>query len=110
MIALNTKSNPGIEGIELFLRLSRRRFGVLLLVIGFLWVTVLAMAFWPATWLAEWPMRFPLLFPILVLMAVMVLRLAGDRRRWLPGSPEAKLVLNDEFRRVNLLRAQRIAS
>jgi hypothetical protein len=108
VIAQATNTEGGGR-VEMFLRTSRRALGVVLLLVFFLEATVIAMAFWPATWLAEWPMRFPLAFPILVWLAFMALRLTRDGRELRANAPEAKVVLNDEFRQANLLRAQRWA-
>ena len=71
--------------------------------------TRMAMALWPDTPLAEWPLRFPLLFPIAVLLAFFSLRFFGGGREFRADAAEVKVILNDDFRRANLLRAQRIA-
>lgn len=99
----------GSERVEMFLRTSRRALAVLLLFAFILGATVIAMAFSPDTWLAKWPMRFPLAFPFLVLLVFMALRLMRDGRGLRADAAEAKLVLHDEFRQANLLRAQRWA-
>ena len=110
-VALTTQesSENGTDRVEMFLRTSRRALGVVLLFIFILEATVIAAAFWPETWLGSWPMRFPLAFPILVLLAFMALRLTRDGLKLRADAPEAKVVLNDEFRRASFLRAQRLA-
>ncbi len=109
MTTQESNKKSGSERVEMFLRTSRRALGVLLLLVFILEATVIAIAFWPATWLAEWPTRFPLAFPFLVLLAFMALRLTRDGRELRANAPEAKVVVNDEFRQANLLRAQRWA-
>ena len=109
MVAQESGKEGGSERVEMFLRTSRRALGVLLLLVFILEATVIAMVFWPGTWLAQWPMRFPLAFPILVLLAFLALRLTRDGRKLRADAPESKVVVNDEFRRANLLRAQRAA-
>ena len=97
------------DRVEMLMRTSRRALTVVLLLILFLGATVMAIALWPDTWLAEWPLRFPLLFPIAVLLAFFGLRLLHGGRDLRTDAPEAKVLLNDDFRRANLLRAQRVA-
>ncbi|MGE5112133.1 MAG: hypothetical protein ACM3JB_14820 [Acidobacteriaceae bacterium] len=109
MTTQETNKERSSARVEMFLRTSRRALVVVLLFVFILEATVIAVAFWPATWLAEWPMRFPLAFPIFVLLAFMALRLMRDGRELRANAPEAKVVLNDEFRQANLLRAQRWA-
>lgn len=103
----STKS--ATDQMELFLRFSRRGLVVVLLAILLLGATVLGMAFWPNSALAEWPARMPWLFPILIVIAVVALRTSLRGRRWDSGSPEVKVIQQDEFRRANLSRAQRAA-
>lgn len=99
----------GGDRIEMLLRVNRRALAVVLLLIVFLGATAMAMALWPDTWLGEWPLRFPLLFPIAVLLAFSCLRFLRGGRDFRADAAEVKVVLNDDFRRANLLRAQRIA-
>src|SRR5438067_897837 len=92
---------------EPYLIISRR--GFVLLLIAFLWLgaTCLAIAFLPETILACWPMRAPWIFPATLVFGWAGLRATLKGRRWDPHLAEA--VVNDEFRRSNLLRAQRAA-
>src|SRR5689334_22683288 len=88
--------------------LSRRAF--ILLLIAFLWLgaTCLALAFFPDTFLARWPMHAPWIFPAAVVLAWLGL-LSTRGPRWDPHGAEARVVMNDEFRRSNILRAYRAA-
>ena len=108
MIASANKRSSS-DRVELLMRTSRRALAVLLLFTVFLGATVIAIALWPDTWLGEWPLRFPLLFPIAVLLAFFSLHLLHGRRDLRTDAPEARVLLNDDFRRANLLRAQRVA-
>ena len=99
----------GSDRVEVILAASRRALSVLLMLFVFVGATAIAMALWPESWLGKWPLRFPLLFPIVVLLAFFCLRLGRGRSDVRADAPEVKVVLNDEFRRANLHRAQRIA-
>lgn len=93
--------------IELLLTVSRRAF--ILLLIAFLWLgsTCLAIAFFPETILARWPVRAPWVFPAAVTVGWAGLLGTVRGRRWHPHTAEADMVMNDEFRQSNMLRAQR---
>ncbi len=108
-MVVNTDERGGGDTVEMLLRMNRRALAVLSLLIVFLGATAMAMALWPDTPLAEWPLRFPLLFPIAVLVAFFSLRFFGGGREFRADAAEVKVILNDDFRRANLLRAQRIA-
>jgi len=91
---------------ESLLTLSRRAF--VLLLITFLWLgaTCMAIAFVPESIVASWPMRAPWVFPVALVLAWLgVLR----GHRGAPDRAETELVINDEFRKSNILRAQRVA-
>jgi hypothetical protein len=104
-----SEKKGGNERIEMVLRSSRLALEVVVLLIIFLEATVVAVVFWPSTWLGQWPLRYPLAFPFVVVLVFMLLRLTGGRHNLRPDAAEAKVVLNDEFRRANFLRAQRVA-
>ena len=93
--------------IELLLTVSRRAF--VLLLIAFLWLgsTCLAIAFFPEAILARWPMRAPWVFPVALAVGWVGLLGTLRGRRWQPHAAEADVVMNDEFRHSNMLRAQR---
>ena len=109
VVVAGANKRGGGDRVEMLLRMNRRALAVLSLLIVFLGATAMAMALWPDTWLGEWPLRFPLLFPIAVLLALSCLRFLGGGRDFRADAAEVKVVLNDDFRRANLLRAQRIA-
>jgi hypothetical protein len=95
---------------ESIVTLSRRAF--ILLLIAFLWLgaTCLTIAFLPENFLARWPMHAPWIFPAALIMAWVGLLLSTLRGpRWDPHGAEARVVMNDEFRQSNLLRAHRAA-
>jgi hypothetical protein len=96
------------DQIDLILRFSRR--GLIVLLLTFLWLgaTVVGMAFWPNSLLARWPGVVPWLFPVVMVLAMFALRMPL-RGRWPSRSHKLKLILQDEFRRSNLARAQRAA-
>ena len=97
------------DNVELLLKISRRAF--VLLLIAFLWLgsTCLAIAFFPETILARWPMRAPWVFPVALTVSWAGLRATLRRGRWNPRPAEVEIVMHDEFRQSNLLRAQRAA-
>jgi hypothetical protein len=109
VVVADVNERGGGDRVEMLLRVNRRALAVILLLIVFLGATAMAIAIWPDTWLGEWPLRFPLLFPIAVLLASFCLRFLGGGRDFRADAAEVKVVLNDDFRRANLLRAQRIA-
>jgi hypothetical protein len=94
---------------ELLLISSRRAF--VLLLITFLWLgaTCMAIGFCPETMLARWPMRAPWVFPVALGLAWFGLLTTLKGRRWDPHGAETEVVINDEFRKSNILRAQRAA-
>src|SRR5438874_12922326 len=94
---------------ESYLTLSRR--GFVLLLIAFLWLgaTCLAIAFFPETILARWPMRAPWVFPVALILGWVGLLSTLRGRHWDAHRAETEVVLNDEFRQSNILRAQRAA-
>lgn len=104
---MNSQSAP--NDTDFLLRASRRAMFIVLLMIIALGGTVLGRAVWPDSVLATWPVRAPWLLPVLVVIAVGVGRLLTGGRPWDPNSPEVKQIQRDEFRRMNLSRAQRAA-
>jgi signal transduction histidine kinase len=108
-VVVDANERGGGDRVETLLRVNRRALAVLSLLTVFLGATAVAMALWPDIWLGQWPLRFPLLFPIAVLLAFFCLRFFGGGRDFRSDAAEVKVVLNDDFRRANLLRAQRIA-
>ena len=104
-------SQPSADQTELFLRVSRRGLLAVLITILILGGSMLGMALWPSSVLASWPSRLPWLLPMVMIFAMIGLHapLRGRGRRWDPRSPEVKAIMEDEFRRTNMARAQRAA-
>lgn len=94
---------------DLLLRASRRALFIVLLMILALGATVLGRALWPDSVLAMWPVRLPWLLPVLVVITLVAGRLLMRGRAWDPKGLEMKKIQQDEFRRMNLSRAQRAA-
>ena len=94
---------------ELHLRFSRRMMAVLLLIIVAFGAIGLAMTLRPDGAFSQALERAPWFFPIATIIGVAVLQTSMRKNRWVPNSPEAKTLLNDEWRRTNLDRAMKIA-
>lgn len=94
---------------DLLLRASRRALFIILLMILALGATVLGRALWPDSVLATWPVRLPWLLPLLVVIMGVAGRLLMRGRTWDPNGLEMKKIQHDEFRHMNLSRAQRAA-
>ena len=103
------KSESPTDQTDLFLRASRRALFIVLLMILALGATVLGRALWPDSLLATWPVRLPWLLPALIVITAVVGRKLMQGRTWDPNGPQEKMLLQDEFRRMNLSRAQRSA-
>lgn len=91
---------------EKYLRFSRRSMTVFLLLVVAIGGTCVAMAFRPVS--PEWPRAMPALWIVAVVVAAGLQRTLGGER-WDPGSPEARAIAADEWRRRNMDRAQRVA-
>jgi hypothetical protein len=91
---------------EKYLRFSRRRKTVTLLVIIAVGGVCLAMAIHPNA--PQWPRAVPALWIVAVIIAAGLQRTLGGER-WDPGAPEARAIKEDEWRRSNMERARRIA-
>lgn len=99
-------TDPSLHRAELLLRSSRRAlFVVLIMIIGAA-ATLLAHALRPGTLLADWPSRGPWLIPVMIAMFAAMAGTFGPRR---PAEAEMRILLEDEFRKTNLARAQRVA-
>jgi hypothetical protein len=103
------KSESSHDKTDLLLRASRRALFVVLLMVVAFGATVLGRAIWPESVLATWPARMPWLLPVLVVMSLIGGRMFRKGRIWDPHGPEMKKIQQDEFRRMNLSRAQRAA-
>ncbi len=89
---------------EIYLRFSRRSMAVVLMVVLMLSAMGIAL-----TLHANVPKTAIWLIPIAIAIAVVVLQSTTRGDRWDPESPEAKALLNDEWRQANLNRATRVA-
>jgi hypothetical protein len=103
------KRESSEDETDLLLRASRRALFLVLLLILALGATVLGRALWPDSVLATWPVRFPWLLPVLVVIMGVAGRLLMRGRTWDPKGLEMKKIQHDEFRQMNLSRAQRAA-
>ena len=103
------KSESSHNETDLLLRASRRALFIVLLMILALGATVLGRALWPDSALATWPVRLPWLLPVLIVLTGVAGRLLMRGRAWDPKGLEMKKIQQDEFRQMNLSRAQRAA-
>jgi hypothetical protein len=101
------KTESSHDETDLLLRASRRALFIVLLMVLALGATVLGRALWPDSVLATWPVRLPWLLPILVVSMGVAGRLLMRGRTWDPKGLEMKKIQHDEFRQMNLSRAQR---
>ncbi len=91
---------------ESILRLARRNLFIVLLLILLLGGTLLSNVFQPDSPFSRWPSELPWLLPVGM---VILFTTSMARVRWDPQSPEVRAILSDEWRRLNLHRAMRIA-
>jgi hypothetical protein len=93
---------------ERYLRFSQRSMVLVLCLVLTLGALGLAMALRPEVG-SRWMVRAGWMLPIAIPLAFGVLQrtLRGDR--WRPDAPEARAILQDEWRRTNLDRALRVA-
>jgi hypothetical protein len=103
------KSESSHDETDLLLRASRRGLFIVLFMILALGATVLGRALWPNSGLATWPVRLPWLLPFLVVITAVAGRILMRGRTWDPKGSEMKKLQHDEFRQMNLSRAQRAA-
>jgi hypothetical protein len=101
-------SSNDSERAELLLRTSRRALLVVLGLVLFVAATLIAHVIRPGSLLADWASRMGWLFPFVVVGVYLLLNLPRQRP-FRADDPEVKTMLKDEFRQVNLARAQRIA-
>jgi hypothetical protein len=100
---------PTEDRSELYLRFSRRSMAFLLIVIVALGAAALVMALQPDGAFSRTLEKTSWFFPIATIIGVGALQTTLRRNRWNPNSPEAKAILNDEWRRTNLDRAMKVA-
>jgi hypothetical protein len=94
---------------ERYLRYSHHGMVVILVLVIAVGTAFLAVALNPDGLIARWMPRLALSVPIGVALIAAALQwtLRGDR--WDPSSPEARAVLDDEWRQVSLARSARWA-
>jgi hypothetical protein len=94
---------------ERYQRYSSRGMLVLLILVLAIGAIFIAVSVSPNGLIAAWLPRVSTIIPIAIAMIGVALHstLRGDR--WDPRSPEARMVLQDEWRQTNLSRAMRIA-
>jgi hypothetical protein len=109
----NTMGNPMNDAAspraERYLRYSHNGMVVMLLLVIAVGAAFLAVAVNPDGAVARWMPRLALSVPIGIALVAGALQwtLRGDR--WDPAAPEARAVLEDEWRQVSLARAARWA-
>src|SRR5436853_2855561 len=100
----NTNANTNADETEVLLRINRRSLAVLLAAILILGAIYISSVLWPAGVLAQTVTRMPWLLPMLLFAAALLLRIPLKGRT--PQAPAVRALLDDEFRRTNLARAQ----
>jgi hypothetical protein len=103
------KAKSTLDEMDQLLRASRRALLIVLFMVLTLGATVLGRALWPESILATWPMRLPWLLPFFVVMLGVAGRLLMRGRTWDSKGLGMKKIQHDEFRQLNLARAQRAA-
>jgi len=97
-------NRPNETRSENYLRFSRRRTTVLLLLVLAVGMTCVAMTFRPVS--PDWSRAMVPLWIVAIVLAVGLQRsLGGDR--WDPRAAEARAIVDDEWRRSNMDRARR---
>jgi len=100
-------TESAIQRTEVFLRFSRRSLFAMLIVVTVLGATALSLMLAPpgaigrASNLGWW------LLPVVV-AAVIAVAISVQSRRWNADAPEVQIVMEDELRRANMLRASRL--
>ena len=94
---------------ERYLRYTHRGMVVLLILVVLIGATFATISIRPDGVIAIWLPRLSVDVPIAIALIGVALQatLRGDR--WDPRSPEARVVLQDEWRQANLARAMRFA-
>ena len=100
-----TTSNES-DRTELLLRASRRGLLVVLGLVVLIAATIIAHVLRPGSLVADWASRAPWLLPVAI-VCIFATLVAPVRRRF--RADELNTMRNDEFRQVNLARAQRVA-
>lgn len=98
---------PADSRAERYLRYSRRGMVAVLSLTVVIGCALLAVAVAPDGLIARWMPRLSATLPVVItlVVGVLVTTLRGDR--WDPNAPEARVILEDEWRRANMSRALR---
>jgi carbon starvation protein CstA len=99
-------TNPTETRSEQYLRFSRRSMTVGLLLVLAIGGVCLAMAV--QSHALVWSRAIPVLWIVAVVIAAGLQRTLGGER-WNPRAPEARAIMEDEWRRSNMERARRVA-
>jgi hypothetical protein len=94
---------------ELYLRFSHRTMVVLFFLVVSLGAASLAMALRPDGAVSYLLAKAPWFVPVSIAVIFGALQRTLRGQRWNPDSPEAKAILQDEWRRTTLDRATRVA-
>ncbi|HEX3158234.1 MAG TPA: hypothetical protein VHQ45_06930 [Gemmatimonadaceae bacterium] len=94
---------------ERYLRFSHRSMVAVLVLMVMIGTVALVVALRPDGVISQWLPRVSVLVPVAIVLIAGALRatLGGDR--WTPDAPEARAILQDEWRRMNMARASRAA-
>ncbi|HEV2644017.1 MAG TPA: DUF4395 family protein [Candidatus Elarobacter sp.] len=99
-------TSPTEARSEKYLRFSRRRMTVALLLVLAIGGVCVAMIIRPGE--PQWSRAIPALWIAAVVLAGGLQRALGGER-WDPRAPEARAIADDEWRRRNMDRARRVA-
>jgi hypothetical protein len=102
---MTPETDSPLHRAELLLRSSRRALFLVLAMVLLTAATLLAHALRPGTLLADWPSKAPWMIPVIIVF--FVASNAFGRRR--PDKEQIRVLLEDEFRRANMARAQRLS-
>ncbi len=107
---MDSENHSLSDRVERSLRMSRRALVVVLIGVLIAAATLIAHALRPGSLLSDWPSKAPWLIPVAI---VIFGAISAVKHRGRASATEAKnvmqAVLDDEFRQVNLSRAQRFA-
>ena len=100
-------AESAIHQAEVFLRFSRRSLVSMLVVVVLLGGTALSLMLSPPGAVGRAANLVWWLIPVAI-AAFITIAIAIGRRRWNPDAPEVQMVMDEELRRANMLRASRL--